>query len=255
MNHEEIIRKNLDIQRFYELRQITEKIAHFLNRRITGHADVLRPLFIPRKLFGTYIKSTVAEEVPKADKAFAGLQEGYAAICEKPFGLAKKLYPPLPPVSNYLDIVPYRYPLRCEGPEGRTISITSPTRWILSYRSDCSLDRLKAMVEGTETRQIDVMSQTIITHLALVIFMKYFPALGQLLEDLRYELEIRQLADLGNLPVVVAKAPVETFLPPDDFIIKVTQISGIDAFQEIIDLEAVENVTDSLKDDLRNLIG
>jgi hypothetical protein len=44
-------------------------------------------------------------------------------------------------------------------------------------------------------------------------------------------------------------------LPPDDFIFQVTQLSGIAAFQEIIDLDAVENITDPLKDNLRNLIG
>ena len=84
--------------------------------------------------------------------------------------------------------------------------------------------------------------------------MKYFPAVSQLLEDLRYTVEIRELSDLGNLPVVVLKAPVDTFLPPDDFILQVTQLSGIDAFQEIIDPGALENIPDSLKDALRNLI-
>jgi len=61
--------------------------------------------------------------------------------------------------------------------------------------------------------------------------------------------------DLGNLPVVVLKAPVQTFLPPDDFILQVTQLSGIPAFQEIVDLETVENILDSLKETLKNLIG
>jgi hypothetical protein len=52
----------------------------------------------------------------------------------------------------------------------------------------------------------------------------------------------------------VLKAPVDTFLPPDDFILQVTQLSGIDAFQEIIDPGALENIPDSLKNALKNLI-
>jgi hypothetical protein len=254
MKQEEIERKNLNTDEFFRLRQGTEKIAHFLQKRITEHSAVLRPLFLPRKLLGKYIKSSLMEDVPRADKAFAELQERYAAICERPFGLIRRLQPPLPPISNNLDAVPYKYPLYFEGPEDKAINIISTTRWVLSYRSDYALDRVKAMVSGTETRQLDEMRQTIINHLTVIIFMKYFPAVTQLLEDLRYTIETRELADLGNLPVMVLKAPVDTFLPPDDFILQVTQLSGIDAFQEIIDPEAVENIPDSLKDALRNLI-
>jgi hypothetical protein len=253
MKQEEIERKNLDRDEFFKLRQGTEKIAHFLQKHIAEHIAVLRPLFLPRKLLGKYIKSSVMEDVPRADKAFAELQERYAAICEKPFGLIKKLQPPLPPISNYLEVVPFKYPLYLEGSEDKTINIISPTRWVLFYRSDYALDRLKAMVSGTEPRQLDEMRQTIINHLTVIIFIKYFPAVSQLLEDLRYTIETRELADLGNLPVVVLKTPLDTFLPPDDFILQVTQLSGIDAFQEIIDPEAVENIPDSLKNALRNL--
>jgi len=251
---EEIFRKDLDNQKFFQLRQGTEKIAGFLGKRVASHMEVLTPLFVPRKLLGTYVKSASMEDVPKADRAFAELQEHYAAVCEKPFGLAKKLQIPLPPISIHLEPVPYTYPLTIDGTESKTINIISPTRWILSYRNMLSLDRLKVMVSGKENRQLDEMKQTIINHITLIVFLKYFPALPRLLEDLRYKVEIIELAELGNLPVVMLRAPLETFLPPDDFILQVTQLSGVDAFQEIIDLEAVENMEDSLKNDLKGLI-
>jgi hypothetical protein len=251
---EEIFRKSLDNQKFFELRQRTEKIASFLGKRITSHMEVLKPLFLPRKLLGTFVKSASMEDVPKADKAFADIQEQYAAVCEKPFGLSKKLQLPLLPISIYLEAVPYTYPIAIESTESKTINIISPTRWILSYRNMLSLDRLKVMVFGKENRQLDEMKQTIINHIALIVFLKYFPALHQLLEDLRYKVEIIELAELGNLPVVMLRAPLETFLPPDDFILQVTQLSGVDAFQEIIDLEAVGNMEDYLKNDLKELI-
>jgi hypothetical protein len=72
---------------------------------------------------------------------------------------------------------------------------------------------------------------------------------------LRYRVEIRELPDLGGLPVVVMKVPLETFLPPDHFILEVTQLSGIPAFQEIIDLEAFENMPDPLKESLKDSVG
>jgi len=75
--------------------------------------------------------------------------------------------------------------------------------------------------------------------------------LKQLFEDLRYPVKTRGLGDLRGLPVVVVNAPLETFLPPDDFIFQNTQLSGIAAFQEI-NSEAVEKIPDNLKDALRN---
>jgi len=90
--------------------------------------------------------------------------------------------------------------------------------------------------------------------LALVVFLKYFPAVGQLLSDLRYRVEVETLPDLGGLPVVILTSPLSTFLPANDFILQVTQLSGIAAFQEIIDREAIEQVPDLLKDSLRDLL-
>jgi hypothetical protein len=76
--------------------------------------------------------------------------------------------------------------------------------------------------------------------------------LKQLFEDLRYPVKTRGLGDLGGLPVVVVNASLETFLPPDDFIFQITQLSGIAAFQEIINSEAVEKIPDNPKGALRN---
>jgi len=251
---ERIFRKQLNNEEFLKLRQATEKIAQLLTKRLKGHLEVIKPLFIPRILLGNYIKSALMDEVPGTDKAFAELQEMYGTICEKPFALPRKLTPPLPPILNQLDTVPFQYSLFLEESEDKTVSITSPTQWILSYRSECPLNRLKAMALGMEPRQPDEMRQTIINHLALFVFLKHFPALNQLFEDLRYQVETKELADLGSLPVVILKAPVETFLPPDDFILQITQLSGIAAFQEIIDPEAVKKITDPLKEALRSLI-
>ena len=63
MEKEEISRKNLDSQEFLQHRQVTEKIAGVLDKRLKAHLTVLRPLFIPRKLFGTYVKSAVSRLV------------------------------------------------------------------------------------------------------------------------------------------------------------------------------------------------
>ncbi len=219
-------RKSLNNEEFLRFRQATDKVAQLLSKRLKGHLEVIRPLFLPRILLGNHMKSAYTEEIPGTEKAFAELQEWFGKICENPFGLPKKLQPPVPPIPYYLEMIPYQYPLPLGGTENKPITITSPTQWILSYRNECPLDRLKAMVSGKETRQPDEMKQTLINHLTLFIFLKHFPALNQLLEDLRYQVETRELGELGGLPVIMLRAPVETFLPPDDFILQITQLSG-----------------------------
>ena len=254
MGNENIIRKDLDNQQFIQLRKNTEKIVEILDKRLKGYLNILKPLFTPRKLLGTYIKSSDMDDVPGSNKSFAKLQEQYAAVCEKPFGLPKKLQTPLPPISSQLDAVPFKYSLYIEDSKKKATSITAATRWILSYKSECPYNRLKAMVTGVETRQPDDMRQSLIEHLTMVILLKHFKTLAQLFRDLRYEVEIKKLEDLGGLSVVILKAPIESFLPSDDFILKVTQLSGIPAFQEIIDLDAVEKIPDPLRQTLQKAI-
>ncbi len=252
MKMEEVSRKELDIKEFFKLRQATEKISQILSKRLIDHLDTLRPLFLPRKLLGTYVKSAVMEDVPRSERAFSDLQDLYGSISEKPFGLPRKLQHPLPPIVHQLNITPFEYPLFL-GTEDKMVQITSPIRWVLSFQGECNLERLRKMVSGREPRQAEEMRQALINHLTPVIFLKYFPELKRLLEDLRYEVEFKVLRDLGDLQVVALKAPIETFLPPNEFILHVTQLSGIAAFQEIVDLDAIEKMTDSLKDQLKSL--
>jgi len=251
---EGIPRRSLSSQEYFKFRQATEKVSDALNMRLSGHLEILRPLFHPRLLLGTYIKSAVMEEVPRADKVFADLQELYASVCDKPFGLPRKLQPPLPSLVNQLEATPFQFSQGVAGAGDKPVRIISPTRWIISYRNDCPLNRLRGMISGTDPRQPEEMRQTLLSHLIMVLFLKYFPSLSHLLEDLRYQVEKKELGDLGGLPVITLKAPVETFLPPDEFILQITQLSGIAAFQEIIDPKAVENIPDSLKESLRSYL-
>ena len=254
MTIEDVPRKDLINEEFLSLRQTTGKIADGLKKSLQAHLSVLKPLFVPRKLLGTNVKSVLKEDVLGSDKAFAELQQRYAAISEKPFGLRKKLVPPLPAISDQLECIPYQYIVHLGEDGTKTVTITSPTRYILSYESECSLNRLMGMVAGTESRQAEDMKQSLINHLCMGIFLEQRPALKQLLQDLRYKVEIRKIDVLGGLPVVILTVPLQTFLPSDEFITEVTQLSGIPAFQEIIDSDAVEKMNDPLKDTLRQYI-
>ncbi len=254
MSKPSISRKDLDNQEFLKLRQATAKIAAELENRLKRHLATLRPLFVPRKMLGTYVKSSSVEEINGSDRAFAELQERYAAICENPFQLPKKLVTPLPAITNVIDCSPLEYVLDIGDEPGHRVTITSPTRFLLCYQSECPLKRLQNMVEGREARQPEEMRQALLCHLTLVLLLKNFPALTTLLEDLRYRIEIITVPQFGNLPAVQLTTPLDTFLPNDRFIQEVTQLSGIPAFQEIIDLDGLGNLSDPLEDALKALV-
>lgn len=248
MYYNKVKRKDLDNEAFLSLRQTTGKIADSLKNRLQTHLSVLKPLFAPQKLLGTYTRNSLKEDMPGSDKAFAKLQQRYAAICEKPFGLRKELTPPLPVISSQLIGTPYKYNLPAGKDEKKTITITSPIRYILSYESECSINQLKGIVTGTESRRPEDMKQSLINHLCMGIMLEQFPELKSLLQDLRYNVETQKIGNLGGLPVVTLTVPLQTFLPPDKFITQVTQLSGIPAFQEIIDSDAMKNMDDPLKE-------
>ena len=255
MSNPDIIRKDLDNEEFIQLRNNTEKIADILFKRLKGHLAILKPLFNPVKLLGAYLKSATMEDVPGSDKAFARLQEQYAAICETPFGLPKKLQNPLPPIAKQLTAVPFKYSLLTGGDKDKETSIVAATRWVLSFQSECPYNRLKAMITGEETRQADDMKQALVEHLTIAALIENSKELIQLLTDLRYETQILKLEELGGLPVVILKAPIQSFLPSNEFMLNITRLSGIPAFQELVDPEALDNMPDPLKASLQKAIG
>lgn len=240
-------RKDLDNAEFLNLRQTTEKIAGFLNKRIKTHLAVLKPLFDPQQLLGSYVRSTSNKDVPVSDKAFAMLQQRYATVAEKAFGFRKELSVPIPAISAQLTCTPYQYELHLDKNRDKSTLVTSPTQFILAYENECSPNRLVEMVAGTESRRVEEMKQSVLNHLCMGIILEQIPRLKELLQDLRYNVEIRTISDLGGMPIVLLSIPLQTFLPSDTFIVEVTQLSGIPAFQEIIDFDSVKNMNDPLK--------
>ncbi len=248
MDMVKIPRKDLDNTDFISFRQTTEKIAGFIKNRLEKHLSTVAPLFSPQNLLGTYVKGSAKQEVQGSDKAFAKLQQQYAAICTHPFELQKELSVPIEAISPRLRCTPYRYELPLGADGQKKTTVTSPTRHILSYESECSLNRLEAIVAGTESRRVEDMKRSLISHLCMTIILEQLPGLKTLLGDLRYRVETYPMKHLGGLPVVILSLPIQTFLPPDSFIIEITQLSGIPAFQEIIDFGSIETMDDPLKE-------
>lgn len=252
MAHRDVVRKNLDNQAFISLRQKSELISGHLTKRLNEHLKVLRPLFFPKKLLGAYLKTASMADVPGANVAFTELKNEFESVAASTFGITGRLKSPLPPMDTQLIAVPYQYQLN-GGDGGPSTKIICPVKWVISYACDCNIEVLTGVAAGREKRQESFIQQSLIAHLVFVIFMRKFVALRKVLADLRYEIEIETNDELGGLPLVVLTTPIETFLPTDDFIIQISQLSGVPVFNEMIDPESLESLADPFRDTLLDL--
>ena len=249
MAHRNVERKDLDNQAFISLRQKSELISGHLTKRLNEHLKVLRPLFFPKKILGAYLKTASMTDVHGANVAFTELKNEFEMFAAPTFGINGRLKSPLPPMDSQLMAVPYQYNLK--GQEGSpSTKIISPVKWVISYACDCNIETLTGVASGREKRQESFIQESLIAHLVFVIFIRKFTALRKLITDLRYEIEIETNDELGGLPLVVLTTPIETFLPTDEFITQISQLSGVPVFNEMIDPESLEFLVDPFRDSL-----
>ena len=71
--------------------------------------------------------------------------------------------------------------------------------------------------------------------------------LGALLGDLRYRLQADASPDLPKLSLTTITASLPSFRPSDDLIASAVTFSGVPAFIELIDIDALSTLQDPLK--------
>ncbi len=241
--------KTLTVEQLSELRGKTEVISQFLQKQLMSHLETLRPLLVPRRLLGRYVRSGVNEEMVGADKAFAQLQEKYKEVCGKPFASPPELdESTVAAIENRLELSPWEYTHEAKSEsETKAVTITSPVRWVLSYSSGYTLSQLRQAVTGKEERRQDDVRQFVVNALVMHFVFAKYPGITQLLTELRYEIGTERSPDLGKLPLVTISSCLSSFRPSDDLILAATRLSGVPAFIEIIDIDAVCTLQDPFK--------
>jgi hypothetical protein len=247
MEEQTIADKSLTFEQLADLREKTEAISQFLQKQLKTHIETLRPLLAPRRLLGKY--TGIKEDVVGADRAFAQLQEQYKGVCGKPFALHPELDDaPLSNIDNRIDLYPWEYTYQAKGErETKVVTITSPVRWVLTYSSEYALSQLIQTIAGQEQRRSDSIRQFVVNALVMHAVLAKFPGITQLLTDLRYEIRTEKSPSLGDLPLVTVHSCLPSFRPSDSLILAATRLSGIPAFIELIDTEAVHTMPDPLK--------
>jgi len=241
--------KTLTVQELPELRRKTEAVSQFLQKQLAAHLETLRPLTSPERVFGKLAGGKV--DVAGAERALMELQQHYRPFASKPYDLPRDLDTNwLTLIGNALELHSWEY-MHSVG--DKPIAMTSPLRWVLNYKTNYSLAQVKKVLAGTETVRPEYLRQFVVNALVLQIMLARNPGLVQLFADLRYELKTEKPENLQDLPVVTIISCLPSFRPADDLIQSATAFSGVPAFIELADLDALKSPRDTLKEKLEEI--
>jgi hypothetical protein len=247
MEEQGSIENSLTFEQLADLREKTDAIAQLLQKQLKAYLETLRPLLAPRRWLGKY--TGVKEDVVGSDKAFAQLQDQYKAVCAKPFALPPELdADPLANIDNHLDLSPWEYTHQAKGErESKLLTITSPVRWVLTYSSEYAISQVTQTLASREQRRSDAIRQFVVNALVMHAMLAKFPGITQLLTDLRYDIQTEKSPALGDLPLVTIRSCLPSFRPADNLMLTAIRFSGVPAFIELIDIEALNTIQDPLK--------
>lgn len=254
----------LDIARLLELRKRTRAVAQFFQDELTGHLVTLTPLFSPRAIFGRHIRGADKTNSQQTDAAFAELEALYAQVNKVyPLNLRESFDRPMELLGSAPSVQPLQYQHEAQGTSTGTgtgtgtvksVTVTTPLRWALSY-ANCVPDKLRLLIANQGSATGHELEQCVLNYLMLQITLQRRPGIGRLFNGLRLNLRFDTLEEFGAIPIALIEAPIPTFRPPDDIIIESTEVSGGTTFEEIINISAIAQLPDPLREKLESLTG
>ncbi len=232
------------IQRFLKLRKLTRAIADLLRGQLTDYLATVRPMFLPRNILGEYVQGGAKDSVRGAEKVYLQLQSLYASVASaKPYNLVQELRPPIQIESPSLEITPVEYSHIVTGDgQSKTINVTSPFKWVLTY-AGFPPAKLQALL--TDRNRVDEETHRFVLHYAaLRMALAVHPGLPRLFDGLGFPISSGRAPEFGELPLTYISSRISSIRPPDELIIESTEISGQDAFEEIVNLDDLRNLGD-----------
>lgn len=243
-----------DIQSILVLRKVTRAVADALRPQLLDYLATLSPLFRPKSVLGDYIQGGAKEPARRADKAFKELQNLYESVAAaKPFNLPRDLKPPIEVSSGSLELTPleYQHAAQSNGVD-RAITVRSPLTWILTY-SGFSPTRFRELLD-TKSRSNDEVQKFILSYLALHVVVTNQPGLAQMLDALRFQISASALPGFGDLPVTRVTVPVATVRAPDAVIIQSAELTGMDGFEEVVQVHDIARLQDTFRERLVDVV-
>ena len=238
-----------NIQPLLVLRKLTRAITDAVRVQITEYLTTLAPVFRPQTVFGDYIVGGVKESTRRAEQALKEVQTLYETVAPaKPFNLRRELTPPFNFGPAGLEITPVDYiHVIQSGSETRRITVRCPLTWTVSY-AGFSPSRLPELldprVRGEELQRF------ILSHLVLRAVTTHQHGLVQMFEALRFPLVSSKTPEFGDLPMTRIGVGISTARPSDAVVLESAEVTGIDAFEEVVNVDDISRLVDPLKERL-----
>lgn len=244
---------NLD--QLLEFREVTERISAYLGKRLKDHLAALSPLLAPGRIFGKYVGSR--ESSARADEALAELTEKYRAAAGSPFDLKADLDDEiLGSIGSSIQIYPYEYTHEDQAVKPpKLIAMTSPVRWVVTYGSEYSWAQVRMAMQEPGMRRPQPLRQFVVNALAFQVVLGRNPGAAQLLKDLRWETASSTVREFEHLPLATFSMQLPSFRPADELLLTAVRLSGVPAFIEVIDMEAIHGLDDPLRLQIESLAG
>jgi len=238
------------IQSLLALRKLTRAITDAVRVQMTEYLKTLTPLLRPKALLGEYVQGGVREPSRKADKAFADLQALYEKVAvARPYGLPRELSTPLALTTVGLEITPLDYyHVAQSGAEKRRIKVRCPLTWVLTY-TDFPPTRLQELLD-TKARSIEELQRFVLNYLVLHLVTTSEPGLMQVFEALHFPLTSTTSREFGELPITRIGIGISTTRPSDALVIESAELTGMDAFEEVVKVEDIAKLADPFKERL-----
>ena len=231
------------------LRKLTRAIADAARTQLTEYLTTLTPLLQPQSVFGEYIQGAQKEPSHKADQAFKELKALYEAVAPAtPLNLRRELAPPFHFSNLSLEITPLDYIHVVQTDSGtKNITVRSPLTWTLTY-AGFAPQRMQEVLD--QKVRGDELQRFILSYLLIHLVPKYRPGVMQMLEGLHFPVTTSTSPEFGDLPMTRIGIGISTSRPSDAVVVESAELTGMDAFEEVVNVEEIARLPDPLKDRL-----
>jgi hypothetical protein len=237
-------------ERLLAIRKLTRAVADILRTQMKEYLSTLAPLLRPQSALGGYLVGTTKDPVRGADQAYKELETLYDAVARaKPFDLTKELKPPLDLVSSALDmtVMEYTYTVNTAR-QTKTVVVSKPLKWALTYTGFAPAKLAELLAD--RNRDPNELQSFVIHYLVMHLVMSRQSGARAMLETLHFPISTDRSPLFGELPITTISCDVSTQRLPDDVIIESTEVSGMDAFEEIVSVEDIAALRDPLREKL-----
>ena len=99
----------------------------------------------------------------------------------------------------------------------------------------------------------DELQRFILSYLLIHLVTKHRPGVLKILQGLHFPLSTRLVPEFGDLPMTRIEFEVSTERPSDSVVVQSAELSGMDAFEEVVKAEDISQLRDSTKERLTEI--